>query len=141
MNLIQKQIPQTTTNQESAPLSSSRLPVSFRGMKNNFTFENVYGTLSSDKAFEESTKKTLQRTGSGASNHYLSNSNSYQHLQQSQQSSNSSQRRWQVMEPPKVIAIDEENASLIMDNSRAPNNPQFDLGSFAIEDINLAQIP
>jgi hypothetical protein len=43
------------------------------------------------------------------------------------------------MEPPKVIAIDEE--SLIMDNCKAPHHPQFDLGNFAIEDINLASIP
>jgi hypothetical protein len=87
-------------------------------MKNNFTFENVYGTLSSEKAMnEESTKKTLQHTASASSQQkFLSQSNSYHHLQQSQQSSNSSQRRWQGMEPPKVIAIDEE--SMIMDNFR-----------------------
>jgi hypothetical protein len=40
------------------------------------------------------------------------------------------------MEPPKVIAIDEE--SLIMDNCKGPMQPQFDLGSFAIEDVSLA---
>ncbi len=86
MNLINKQMPQSATNKSN---NNCILPVSFRGMKNNFTFENVYGTLSSDKVEDESTKKTLQRTASNSQKQFLSNSNSYHNLQQSQ-SSNSS---------------------------------------------------
>ena len=65
MNLIQKQMPQSASNKSIQ--NNSVLPVSFRGMKNNFTFENVFGTLSSDKVGDESTKKTLQHTASASS--------------------------------------------------------------------------
>jgi hypothetical protein len=45
------------------------------------------------------------------------------------------------MEPPKVIAIDEESLNVDSCKVKSGHNPLFDLGSFAIEDINLAQIP